>query len=168
MWILSLLPFLLQALTIAIDEGYFHYRRGLPKWEQIGHPLDTLTVLICMGFVLFVPFSTKSLILYVCLAVFSTLFVTKDEFVHKDHCPAAENWLHAILFTLHPITLTSAGFMWPVVQGVEVSPWIARWLSEKHILSAFLKMQFATMGLFLMYQIVFWNGIWKNKPVIKH
>ncbi|MES2273540.1 MAG: hypothetical protein V4487_05075 [Chlamydiota bacterium] len=168
MWFLSLLPFGLQALAIAIDEGYFHYRRGLPKWERIGHPLDTLSVLVCMGYVLFVPFSRETLILYLCLATFSTLLVTKDEFVHKDHCPASENWLHAILFTLHPITLGCAGFIWPVVQGVEVTPWIAHWLNEPAPLKFFLQVQFCSMTLFMFYQIIFWNIVWRNKPVIKY
>lgn len=167
MWFLAILPFALQALAIFFDEGYFHVRRGLPKWERIGHPLDTLTVLVCMGYVLWVPFSTKTLVLYVALAVFSSIFVTKDEFVHKDHCPASENWLHAILFTLHPITLTSAGFIWPVVQNVDVAPWIARLLDHKEMLRLFLKGQFFAMAAFMTYQIVFWNLIWKDKPVLK-
>jgi len=168
MWYLSLLPFALQALAIAIDEGYFHVRRGLPKWERIGHPLDTLSVIICMGYVLFVPFSGKALALYIALAVFSSILVTKDEFIHKDHCPASENWLHAVLFILHPITLACAGFIWPVVQEVEVTPWIARWLNNKDQLSFFLQVQFAAMTFFLVYQIVFWNMVWKDKPVIKN
>lgn len=165
MWILSLIPFTLQALAMFFDEGYFHIRRGLPKWERIGHPLDTCSVLVCMGFILFVPFSTTNLIIYIALASFSSILVTKDEFVHKDHCPASENWLHAVLFTLHPITLACAGFMWPVVQGVEVTPWIANWLDNKSALHLFLKMQFSTMILFVIYQIVFWNFIWKEKAV---
>ncbi len=166
MWCLALLPFALQALAIALDEGVFHVRRGLPKWERIGHPLDTLSVLVCMGYVLFVPFSGKALALYIVLAAFSSILVTKDEFVHKEHCPASENWLHAVLFILHPITLTCAGFIWPVVQGMEVTPWIARWLSEPESLRFFLQVQFAAMTVFLVYQIVFWNVIWKDKPVI--
>lgn len=168
MWILSLLPFALQATAIAIDEGVFHVRRGLPLWERIGHPIDTLSVLLCMGYVLFVPFSTKALTLYCILAAASCLLVTKDEFVHKEHCPGAENWLHAVLFTLHPITLTMAGFIWPVVQGIEVAPWIERWLSAPKELHHFLCLQFGAMGFFLIYQIIFWNIVWKNKPVIKH
>lgn len=167
MWKLSLLPFALQALCMVFDEGYFHIRRGLPKWERIGHPLDTLTVLICMGFVLFVPFSKATLFLYIALAALSSIFVTKDEFVHKDHCPASENWLHALLFTLHPITLTSAGFMWPVVQNATVSPWIAKWLNNPEGLLLFLKIQFGVMTLFFFYQIIFWNIVWKDKPVLK-
>ncbi|HSX26159.1 MAG TPA: hypothetical protein VLE89_04040 [Chlamydiales bacterium] len=167
MWTLATLPFALQALAILIDEGYFHIRRGLPKWERIGHPLDTFSVIVCMGYVLFVPFSTKTLILYILLASLSSLLVTKDEFVHKEHCPAAENWLHAILFTLHPITLTCAGFIWPVVQGVEVAPWLARLLDQPPMLKSFLYAQCIAMTLFMIYQIVFWNLIWKDKPVLK-
>lgn len=163
MWILSIVPFALQSLVILFDEGYFHLRRGLPKWERIGHPLDTFTVLLCMGYVLFVPFSFQNLIIYGALAVFSTIFVTKDEFVHKEHCPAAEIWLHALLFTLHPISLISAGFIWPVVQGVEVAPWLSNWLSDKGALLLFLRGQFALMALFMLYQIVYWNWIWEEK-----
>ncbi len=162
MWVVAILPFLLQALCIAFDEGYFHIRRGLPRWERIGHPIDTLSVLLCMGFVLFVSFSKGALLIYALLAIFSSLLVTKDEFVHKEHCPASEHWLHALLFSLHPITLTSAGFIWPVVQGVEVSPWIGRFLNNPEALFAFLKGQFLIMSLFFIYQIVFWNILWKN------
>ena len=84
-----LVPFFLQILIISFDEFYFHVRRGLPKWERLGHPLDTLTVLACFCFVLFVPYSPFSLKVYIALALFSCIFVTKDEFVHKEHCPAS-------------------------------------------------------------------------------
>lgn len=167
MWILGIIPFALQALGMVFDEGYFHIRRGLPVWERIGHPIDTASVLACMGFILFVPFSKTALVVYIGLSIFSSILVTKDEFVHKEHCPATENWLHAVLFTLHPIVLTCAGFMWPVVQGVEVTPWIAHWLDAPEALLFFLQMQFGIMALFLCYQIIFWNVIWKNKPVIR-
>jgi hypothetical protein len=167
MWLTSLIPFALQMIAMLFDEGYFHVRRGLPKWERIGHPLDTLSVLACLGFVLFVPFSPGSLWVYIALAAFSSLLVTKDEFVHKHHCPASENWLHAVLFTLHPIALTCAGFIWPVTQGIEVAPWIAFWLDHPAQLARFLQVQFGTTALFLVYQIVFWNFVWKDKPVLR-
>lgn len=167
MWILSIIPFALQALGMCFDEGYFHVRRGLPKWERIGHPIDTLSVLLCMGWVLFVPFSSSSLALYILFASLSCILVTKDEFIHKEHCPAMEQWLHAVLFTLHPITLTVAGFMWPVMQGIEVAPWILFWLDTPERLGTFLKMQFGVMSAFLCYQILFWNVLWKNKLVLK-
>lgn len=160
MWVLATVPFLLQALCIFFDEGYFHLRRGLPAWERIGHPIDTLSVLVCMGFVLFVPFYTKTLYIYIALATFSCLLITKDEFVHKTHCPATEQWLHALLFVLHPITLATAALIWPVVHGAETAPWITQWLNHPEALLLFLKMQFATMTLFFLYQIIFWNLIW--------
>lgn len=163
MWIWGLVPFLLQTVAMLFDEGYFHLRRGLPRWERIGHPLDTLTVLICLGFVLFVPFSTRLLPLYIALAAFSSFFVTKDEFVHKHHCPASENWLHALLFTLHPIALTCAGFMWPIIHGSEVTPWISHWLDNPAGIAFFLRLQFGTTALFLLYQIVYWNWLWKGE-----
>ncbi len=167
MWLIGLIPFVLQAIVMVFDEGYFHIRRGLPKWERIGHPIDTLSVLICMGFVVFIPFNTKTLIIYCVLASLSSILVTKDEFVHKHHCPASEQWLHALLFTLHPITLISAGFIWPVVQNVEVASWISDILNRPESLRLFLQGQCITMSLFLVYQIVFWNFIWKDKPVLK-
>jgi len=167
MWILALIPFAMQLIVMIFDEGYFHIKRGLPKWERIGHPLDTLSVLVCIAFILFVPFSKGSLIIYILLASFSSLLVTKDEFVHTDHCPASENWLHAVLFTLHPITLTTAGFMWPVVQNCEVAPWITQVLDNPTQLNLFLHIQFIATALFMFYQIIFWNLIWKDKPVLK-
>ena len=167
MWILAIFPFAIQALGMIFDEGYFHIRRGLPKWERIGHPIDTCSVILCMGFILFVPFSPATLTIYICLAGFSSILVTKDEFVHKEHCPGAENWLHAVLFTLHPITLTCAGFIWPVVQDIEVTPWIARWLDHKEALRTFLHMQFGTLIFFALYQIIYWNLIWREKSVLK-
>ncbi len=165
MWLTALIPFALQLIVIALDEGLFHIRRGLPKWEQIGHPLDTLTVLVCMAYVLWVPFTSSTLIGYFVLASFSTLFVTKDEFVHHAHCPPAEQWLHAVLFTLHPITLTVAGFIWPVVQGVPVTSWIAEWLDHPRELHQFLYAQAVAMTLFLLYQVIAWNIVWRTKPV---
>lgn len=163
MWWLALIPFLLQAMAIFFDEFVFHLKRGLPKWEQLGHPLDTLTVLFCIAFVLWVPFSKTALIFYIFLALFSTLFVTKDEFVHKEHCPAAEQWLHAVLFTLHPISLAAAGFIWPVIQHVPVESWIFTWLDNPSALHLFLYGQFMMMTLFLFYQIVYWNIIYDQQ-----
>ncbi len=151
------IPFILQALVIGFDEGYFHLRRGLPRWERIGHPLDTLSVLICIAFVLVVPFSAVAVKWYAGLAIFSCIFVTKDEFVHKEHCPASEQWLHAILFTLHPIILFIVGCMWPVSQGVVAPDWIIRWFGPAEVMQLILMGQFAAMTLFSLYQVIYWN-----------
>ncbi len=167
MWLFSLIPFALQAICMIFDEGYFHIRRGLPKWERIGHPIDTFSVIVCIAYVVFVPFSKRALYFYIFLASFSSILVTKDEFVHKHHCPASENWLHALLFTLHPITLAFAGFIWPVVQEVPVASWIVHLLDNPIALARFLYGQLIVMILFFLYQILFWNVLWKDKPVLK-
>ena len=163
MWAAILFPFLLQGICMAFDEGYFHIRRGLPKWERIGHPLDTITVLICFLWILLVPFSALSLKIYIVLAAFSTIFVTKDEFVHKEHCPASEAWLHAVLFTLHPITLALAGLIWYRIGAETIPNWLQFLLTPPFPLSLFLWGECILMGLFCIYQILFWNFIWKEK-----
>jgi hypothetical protein len=162
MHFLILLPFLVQMLVITCDEFYFHVRRGLPKWERLGHPLDTLTVLICFLFVLFIPFSALALKIYIGLAIFSCVFVTKDEFVHKECCPASEQWLHAFLFINHPIVLTAAGILWAVINGA--TPEMFSALREHaDSLRTFLNIQAASAALFLIYQSIYWNVIWKDK-----
>lgn len=167
MWKFALIPFMLQAITIGIDEVYFHYKRGLPRWEKIGHPLDTLSLLICLLIPLFFPFNDYMLKVYIGLAIISCLMVTKDEFIHKEHSSGAENWLHAILFILHPIVLTVAAMIWPVIQNEVVPLWLGIWLNEPDALRWFLQIQVGSICLFLFYQIIFWNWICKNQTVIK-
>lgn len=160
-----MIPFALQALAIALDEGVFHYKRGLPRWERIGHPLDTFGTLLCMLFVLFVSYSPLTLKIYIGLAAFSSLLITKDEFVHKEHCPGAEQWLHACLFVLHPITLAAAALIWPAAEGGETANWLACWIDKPSHLAFFLRLQAAAMGLFLTYQIIYWNFLWKGTAI---
>jgi hypothetical protein len=160
---LILLPFVIQTFVIMVDEFYFHVRRGLPKWERLGHPLDTLTVLICFVFILFVPYSSFSLKIYIALAIFSCVFVTKDEFVHKECCPASEQWLHALLFLNHPVVLTAAGLIWPVISGGVFPLWLSGLASYAGVLHTFLVMQIGAISLFFIYQWIYWNVIWKDK-----
>src|SRR5262245_51416141 len=106
------IPFLLQMGCMTLDEFHFHRRRGLPRWERVGHPLDTLTALTCFGWLLFTTPSAFSISVYAALSVFSCLFVTKDESVHTKHCGSGEHWLHAMLFILHPLVMLCAGLLW--------------------------------------------------------
>jgi uncharacterized membrane protein len=162
MSLLILLPFFVQMLVITFDEFYFHVRRGLPKWERLGHPLDTLTVLVCFLFVLFVPYSALALKIYIGLAIFSCVFVTKDEFVHKECCPASEQWLHAFLFINHPIVLTAAGILWTVINGAAPEMFSAL-RDYADPLRTFLSIQAGSAAIFLIYQSIYWNVIWKDK-----
>lgn len=158
MWMLIFLPFMIQAIAIGIDEYVFHLKRGLPKWERIGHPLDTLSVLACLLFVLYVPYFFSYIKFYIGLGILSCLMITKDEFVHKHHCPAAEQWLHALLFVNHSIMITAMGLMWPRLHGSN-SP---AWLPYPAILHIFLAVQAFFIFGFLLYQIVYWNLIWEK------
>lgn len=155
------IPFIIQALAIGFDEIHFHIKRGLPRWERIGHPLDTLSVLLCLLFVLFIPFSPFMAKIFVGLAIFSCLMVTKDEFIHKHHCPPLEHWVHALLFLNHPLMLASTGLMWAALgQGPE---WLLSYITHPELFFPFLLVQALFAALFFLYQAIYWNLIWKPK-----
>src|ERR1041385_4830968 len=116
-------PAVLQAMAMAADELIWHRRRGLPRWERIGHPIDTLSAAACYGWLCAVPPDRASaLAVYVALAAFSCLLVTKDEPVHAKLCGAGEGWVHAFLFVLHPIVFLAFGVLW--MSGAH--PWLVR------------------------------------------
>ena len=165
MYLLILVPFVMQALVISFDEYYFHVKRGLPLWERIGHPIDTLSVLACLLFVLFVPYSPLALKWYITLSVLSCFMVTKDEWVHKHLCPATEHWVHALLFINHPIFLTSAGMIWWVLTGHTAPSWMQQWLGHSAALQNILVVQAVSISLFFLYQVIYWNFIWKEEKV---
>lgn len=70
-------PVLVQGAALLVDETVYHRRRGLPRWERIGHPLDTLTLVACLAWLVAARPGTTALAVYLGLCVFSTLFVTK-------------------------------------------------------------------------------------------
>ena len=145
---LFIIPVALQGLAMVVDEVWFHRRRDLPRWERIGHPLDTVTLIGCLVWLLAArPGDSTALGVYVGLAIFSTLFVTKDEWVHAKACSAGEQWLHSILFVLHPIVLAAFAVTW--------------WSGDRALLVGQLAI---TLG-FLTYQVVYWNVI---EPRSKH
>jgi hypothetical protein len=144
---LLLLPAGLQALAMAIDEWVCHRRRGLPKWERIGHPLDTLSVAVCYGWLLVTqPSEPNALLVYVGLSALSCLMITKDETVHAKVCDAQESWLHAVLFVLHPIVFMTFGLIWRTGEHREI-----------------IALQCALTVAFAVYQITYWSLVWKPK-----
>ncbi|MFN7728044.1 MAG: hypothetical protein ACK5P7_02690 [Bdellovibrio sp.] len=138
MTLLFIVATLLQAALILLDEFYFHWKRNLPKWERIGHPVDTAALLAPLSIAAFAGFSETTMRIYILLAIVSCLCVTKDEWVHREVAPATEQWLHAVLFVLHPVVLISAYFTW------QVSPFL-------------IQLVIPPMALFLVYQLLFWN-----------
>jgi hypothetical protein len=139
---LWLVPFFAQGLAMFIDEVWFHHRRGLPRWERIGHPVDTLSVLV--PFVLLCgsrPETPHVLPIFCALAVVSSLCITKDEWVHKTLSTGGEQWLHSVLFLLHPAIFVAAWQLWRAGDRVA------------------LYAQTALICAWGLYQLVYWNVI---------
>lgn len=129
-----------QAVVILVDEFFYHHKRGLPRWERLGHPMDTATVLACLLFIGLAPKTPMNEIIYYALAIFSCVFITKDEWVHRKYCSGAEMWLHALLFVVHPLLLFGAYSEWETNQNY-------------FLLAA------AGIVVFFVYQVVYWNFI---------
>ena len=122
---LWLLPFALQGAAMGCDEFGFHRRRTVPRWEWLGHVLDTAVFLACLWVPVGLAPSLPRLQVFGCLAGVSCLLITKDEFVHQRHCSGGEHWLHAVLFLLHPVVLLATAWLWlgsgpPVLPGLVV------------------------------------------------
>lgn len=128
--------FFLQGTLILIDEFFCHWRREVPKWERWGHPMDTFFLLVPLFMIAIFPSSQG--FIYGAFAVFSCLFITKDEWVHSKMCTPFENWLHALLFVLHPVVFILA---W---QSHDENIQVLRWL-------------LVAPAAFLIYQITYWN-----------
>jgi len=154
-WIV-LVPFAAQAGGMLVDEFYFHHRRMVPRWERIGHPLDTVATLACYAWILAVPPEGWTIGAYIGLAAFSSAFITKDEFVHARYCGPAEFWFHAALFVLHPVVLVAAGLIWPLFHGAPALVPL-----DGRLAMAAVVIQGSGAALFLIYQSVYWNGPWR-------
>ncbi|HEX2613483.1 MAG TPA: hypothetical protein VHO02_07805 [Fibrobacteria bacterium] len=142
---LALLVFVLQGAFMAVDEFGFHQRRSVPRWERIGHPLDTLTVLAPLLIAILLPPTAMWMAIFVGGAAFSCLFITKDEWVHARYCVPGEQWLHAVLFVLHPVLFLAMFLLWMTDD--------TKWL----ILQAIL------VSTFFLWQTLYWNGPWAPK-----
>ena len=146
-WLLTS-PFALMAVLMAVDEGHFHRQRGLGRFEALGHPADALSVALPLALAAFAPLGIPWLVAFVVLALFSCVFVTKDEGVHLAECPPAEQRLHALLFMLHPLVFFTAHRLWAVrAGGSAVSGWI-------------LRMELLAVTLVGIYQLFAWRKAW--------
>ena len=132
----------IQALVIGVDEFYFHFKRGLPKWERVGHPVDTFSVILVFAAFNFTHYDGSTPAWLWGLMIFSSALITKDEWIHHEYCEAAETWLHSLLFLIHPLVFISGWLLWRE--------------SGPHFLH---RAQGIGLCLFLIYQIVYWNWI---------
>jgi quinol-cytochrome oxidoreductase complex cytochrome b subunit len=151
---LILAPFLIQGLAISFDEFYFHNKRGLGLWERLGHPLDTIALLICYIFIQNYAPTDKNILIFISLCIFSSFLITKDEIVHNQECGPSEQWLHSILFIIHPITLIVLGLIWSNKLIIRKEDLV--------LFNTFIKGQMIFIGLFLTYQIIYWSIPWKK------
>jgi len=161
-WALAL-PLVVQTTAMLVDEGYFHRRRGLGPWERMGHPLDTLTVLACLAWVLFVPPSGRAIAVYAGLAALSCLFITKDEPVHARACTAGEHWIHALLFVVHPAGLAVVALLWPAVHAHGDGALLPSWLAPTAPMGRLVGIELALTASFFVYQTVYWNFPWQRR-----
>jgi hypothetical protein len=151
-------PLAVQGAAMIVDEGHFHRKRGLGAWERIGHPLDTLTVIACLAWTHLAAPSPQAVAIYAMLAVFSSIFITKDELVHARRCSGGEHWLHAVLFVVHPLALLSVGLLWLGANGQEPA-----WLGGSAPATSILAGQLAMTAAFCAYQTLYWNFQWTTR-----
>lgn len=149
-----ILVVILHGLSILFDEFYFHRKRGLPLWERIGHPLDTLSVIICYSIIFILIPNQVNQYLYAAACLISCVLITKDEFIHQKYCTGGELWIHSILFILHPLVLIMAYLIW-------VDHYSASQASS--ILWSILSLQLGLQMALFIYQIIFWGYLWKPK-----
>jgi hypothetical protein len=138
---LWILPWFAQGAAMAVDEFYFHRRRGLGRWERIGHPIDTAATLVPYLIAWSVPVGETASTAFVVTAAASCLLITKDEWVHQRECGASEHWLHSVLFVLHPLGMIAA--------------WVA-WTGGPPFRAA-LGVQIMLMFGFMAYQALYWG-----------
>lgn len=144
MTMLLYLPFIIQGIMMAFDER-IHNKRGLGAWERLGHPLDTLTVFVPLSIAATRDYSDGGLTMFIILSIFSCLFITKDEFIHTQKCDETENWIHSMLFILHPMIFVCTGILW-----------------KFHPTDDFPAYQAMAVGIFMVYQILKWSLSWKE------
>ncbi len=140
--LIKALPVLVQGAFLLVDELYCHRRRTLRRWERLGHPVDTLAFLACVALLLLLPVTSTALVAYSVAAVFSCVLITKDEWQHRELCSGFENWLHSVLFMLHPVVLGWLGYLW--------------WRGDADA-GAIASFTLVFASVFFLYQIVYWN-----------
>ena len=136
---MMIIPFILHGFLMVLDE-VIHLKRGLGRWERWGHPIDSLSVLICFIFPQITPNSETNEAIYLSLSIFSCLLITKDEWVHHKECLAFEQWLHSLLFILHPILLYIIYYFW----------------KQNHFPVWLIQLPYL-VGFFTLYQFFYWN-----------
>jgi hypothetical protein len=53
--------------------------------------------------------------------------------------------------------------MWPFLHFVETPYWLLRWIDQPEFFKIFLQLETGFVAIFMLYQVVYWNIIWKKK-----
>jgi hypothetical protein len=85
------------------------------------------------------------------------LFVIKDEFVHADVCAPAQH-VHAVLFVVHPLLFAVLALLRSLYHAPAGA---IAWLEQVRGRASALPIQAAFLTLYMIYQAVYWNLIWK-------
>lgn len=150
---------LFHAFVLFVDEFYCHLKRGLPKWERIGHPIDTACFLICYILVIFFPMNDVVFFIFLINAVFSCFLIVKDEAVHLKYANSFEQYLHALLFVLHPVILCILFLSWGLFTKSE---FLFFNYFEFSLLKYVILTQFFLAIIFFWYQLIYWNFVIKD------
>lgn len=128
----------IQGMLLVYDDLVLHQRRGLPRWERIGHPIDAFCFSLPIGLAAWKGSETSST-LYGGLSLLSCVIILKDEWIHVGRINALEATLHAALFVLHPVTLYLA---WELAKTGQTFGLLLAWM--------------ALVGV-VVFQIIHWN-----------
>jgi hypothetical protein len=150
---LLLLPLVEQGLDILVDEFYFQFARGLPRWEHLGRPLDTFTVLAPILWQGFSLQSQGNLMVYVVPP-------------HSRACSSSRMNSYIPMFALRPSTsmpCSSSCIHWflPLLLLCHAPAGAIVWLEQVLGRASALPIQAAILALYMIYQAVYWNLIWK-------
>ncbi len=128
----------IQGMLLMYDDIVLHQRRGLPRWERIGHPIDTFFFSLPIGLAAIKGFETSPGV-YGGLSLLSCVVILKDEWVHVGRINALEATIHAALFVAHPVTLYMA---WQLAKTGQTMGLLIAWM--------------ALVGV-AVFQIIHWN-----------
>ncbi len=128
----------IQGMLLMYDDIVLHQRRGLPRWERIGHPIDTFFFALPIGLAAWKGSETSASV-YGGLALLSCLVILKDEWVHVGRINALEATIHAALFVIHPVTLYMA---WQLAKTGQTLGLLLAWTA---------------LVCVVVFQIIHWN-----------
>lgn len=128
----------MQGILLLYDDVVLHRRRGLPRWERAGHPIDAFFFSLPIAIAAFGGPTTPSGV-YWTLSFLSCIIILKDEWVHVGRIGALEATIHAALFVIHPVTLVAA---WRLAQTGETLGLVLAWIALLGVVS---------------FQTIYWN-----------